>query len=88
MQNELWGLYNMVCGGETSRFEVASHLIDILGLKDHITIHEVSSDYFKETYFAPRPPSERLINKKLELRDLNHMRDWKEALREYVKKYF
>ena len=31
-----------------------------------------------------RPKSERLINKKLDLRGLNIMRDWKEALVEYL----
>jgi hypothetical protein len=53
-----------------------------------VTFHEVSSDYFKDTYFAPRPPSERLINKKLELRKMNIMRDWRIALDEYVSGYF
>jgi dTDP-4-dehydrorhamnose reductase len=87
-ENEYWGLYNLVCGGETSRREVAEELVDILGLTEEVTFHEVSSDYFKDTYFAPRPPSERLINKKLELRNLNMMRDWKIALNEYVSDYF
>ena len=26
-----WGLYNMVCGGQTSRLEVAEVLLEILG---------------------------------------------------------
>lgn len=29
IQNELWGLYNMVCGGQTSRLEVSQELIAI-----------------------------------------------------------
>ncbi|SEA99218.1 SDR family oxidoreductase [Pedobacter hartonius] len=87
-ENEYWGLYNLVCNGETSRREVAEELVSILGLKDEVTFHEVTSDYFKDTYFAPRPPSERLINKKLDLRDLNMMRDWKVALNEYIRDYF
>jgi dTDP-4-dehydrorhamnose reductase len=87
-ENEYWGLYNLVCGGETSRREVAGELVDILGLTEEVTFHEVTSDYFKDTYFAPRPPSERLINKKLELRNLNMMRDWRIALNEYVSDYF
>ncbi|MCJ8209799.1 NAD(P)-dependent oxidoreductase [Mucilaginibacter sp. RS28] len=88
MENEYWGLYNLVCRGETSRSEVAEEIVNILGLHSEVTIHEVTSDYFKDTYFAPRPPSERLINKKLELRNLNIMRDWKVALREYIAEYF
>jgi dTDP-4-dehydrorhamnose reductase len=87
-ENEYWGLYNLVCNGETSRREVAEELVSILGLKEEVTFHEVTSEYFKDTYFAPRPPSERLINKKLDLRNLNLMRDWKVALNEYVTDYF
>ena len=30
LEKEYWGLYNMVCGGQTSRFEVATELIRIL----------------------------------------------------------
>ncbi|WDF54000.1 SDR family oxidoreductase [Mucilaginibacter sp. KACC 22063] len=88
MENEYWGLYNLVCKGETSRREVAEEIVSILGLQSEVTIHEVSSDYFKETYFAPRPPSERLINKKLELRNINVMRDWRIALRDYINDYY
>jgi dTDP-4-dehydrorhamnose reductase len=44
----------------------------------------VLSDHFKDTYFAPRPLSERLINLKLTSRGLNRMRDWRQCLQEYV----
>jgi len=88
IEKEYWGLYNMVCGGQTSRLEVASELLDILNLKNEIKITVVNSDYFKEIYFAERPPSERLENKKLMLRGVNLMRDWKIALREYIKLYY
>ncbi len=84
LEQELWGLYNMVCEGATSRLEVAKELISILGLNDKIKINEVSSDYFKKEYFADRPDSERLVNMKLKLRKADMMRDWKEALKEYV----
>lgn len=79
-----WGIYNMVCKGVTSRLEVAQYLLEVLGLADEIRITPVSSDHFAEEYFAPRPASERLITKKLDLRGLNVMRDWRESLREYV----
>jgi dTDP-4-dehydrorhamnose reductase len=87
-EKEYWGIYNLVCKGRASRREVAEELVDILGLKDQVTFHDVTSDYFKETYFAQRPPCERLVNKKLELRELNIMRDWRVALREYIEIYF
>ena len=85
LQKEYWGLYNMVCDGTTSRLEVLHELISLLEIKNEVSITEVSSDYFKREYFAERPPSERLINQKLKLRDLNIMRHWKEGLREYVR---
>ena len=44
----------------------------------------MTSEFFKKEFFAPRPDSERLINRKLSLRNQNHMRDWREALAEYM----
>jgi len=88
LESEYWGLYNMVCGGQTSRLEVAQTLLDILHLKEKIRIVPVESDYYKETYFAQRPANERLINCKLEMRNLNLMQDWKVALNEYISQYY
>ncbi|MBV9216838.1 MAG: NAD(P)-dependent oxidoreductase [Acidobacteria bacterium] len=88
LRSQCWGLYNMVCKGTTSRLEVAKELVRVLDLADKVAIREVSSDYFKDVYSAPRPPSERLLNKKLELRGLNCMQDWKTALREYIDSYY
>jgi len=88
IEREYWGLYNMVCGGETSRREVAEELVKILGLQDDVKFHQVPSSFFEDTYFAPRPQSERLVNKKLELRNINIMRDWKVALKEYIDTYY
>jgi dTDP-4-dehydrorhamnose reductase len=79
-----WGIYNMVCQGVTSRLEVAQYLVGALGLADEVKITPVSSDYFAEEYFAARPPSERLITRKLDLRGLNIMRDWRTCLDEYL----
>lgn len=87
LRKELGGLYNMVCEEQTSRLEVAEGLLGILGRED-IKIVEVSSDYFKKEYFAPRPDSEKLINRKLRLRGLNIMRNWRVALREYLENYY
>ena len=88
LKTEMWGLYNMVCDGQTSRLEVARELLKILELEDKITIEEVDSDYFKLEYFADRPLSERLVNRKLNLRNLNSMRGWRIALREYIEQYY
>lgn len=88
LEKEYWGLYNMVCSGTTGRLEVAQELIQLLGLKNKVKITPVSSDYFKETYFAARPASERLVDKKLDLRGVNIMRDWKVCLKEYLDNYY
>jgi dTDP-4-dehydrorhamnose reductase len=84
LEHEYWGLYNMVCEGETSRLEVAHELLKILGLESRIRINEVTSDFFKKEFFAPRPDSERLVNRKLKLRQIDMMRDWRIALKEYL----
>ncbi|MDC6389774.1 NAD(P)-dependent oxidoreductase [Maribacter sp. PR1] len=88
IEKEYWGLYNCVCGGETSRLEVAEELVKLLKLEDEIKITSVSSDHFKDVYYAERPPSERLITKKLDLRGVNEMRDWRIALKEYIENYY
>ncbi len=84
VQTELFGLYNMVCEGSCSRYDVALEFIRLLGLEKEINIKIVNSDFFKNEYFAPRPDSEKLLNLKLSARGINYMKDWRECLREYV----
>ncbi len=88
LETKKWGLYNMVCGGQTSREEVCRELLSILNLEDKVSIKLVSSDFFAKEYFAPRPPCERLINRRLDLIDCNRMRNWKISLKEYIKDYY
>ena len=88
IEKEYWGIYNCVCSGQTSRLEVAQELIKILGKEDEVKIITVNSDYFKDIYYANRPSSERLVTKKLDLRGINKMRDWKVALKEYIDVYY
>jgi len=88
LEHEFWGVYNMVCGGQTSRLEVAQELLSILNLSDSIHLKPVESSYFSKEYFAPRPACERLVNRKLDLRGLNKMRDWRVALKEYISTYY
>ena len=78
----------MVCGVFTSRIEVGSELINQLNLKDRIKINEVNSSYYAKEYFAERPSNERLVNKRLNELDLNIMRDWKIALKDYLQNYY
>ncbi len=88
LEREFWGLYNMVCGGQTSRLEVAGEVLALLGLTDEVRLQPVASSYFSKEYFAPRPSCERLVNAKLNLRGLNLMRDWRVALKEYLADYY
>lgn len=88
LETGYWGLYNMVCGGQTSRLEVCEALLDILHLNERIKITPVNSEYYKDVYFAQRPANERLVNRKLEIRGLNLMQDWKIALKEYISQYY
>ena len=84
---ELWGLYNCVCHGQTSRYEVAEEFLRLINRED-IKLNAVNSDFFKEEYFAQRPASERLITKKLELRKVSQMQDWRDALKIYLENEF
>ena len=88
IEKKFWGLYNMVCKGITGRYEVTLELIKVLGKENEIKITPVQSDYWKKEYFAQRPNSERLLNRKLDLRGLNIMRDWRICLEEYIQNYY
>ena len=81
-----YGLYNMVSQGEASRYETAVVINEHLNLG--LTINKVDSNYYKEEYFAPRPYSEKLINKSLNDLGRNYMRNWKVCLHEYLNEFF
>jgi dTDP-4-dehydrorhamnose reductase len=83
LESDMYGVYNQVCEGSATRYEVASEFLHHLGLENHVRLNEVSSEFFQKDYFAPRPASEKLLNTKLTSRGLNVMRDWRECLREY-----
>jgi len=87
IQTGWYGLYNQVCGGDCSRYDVAVEFVKHLGLENDVKVTQVDSDYFKTDYFAPRPYSEMLVNTKLNARGINHMRDWKVCLEEYAQEY-
>ena len=85
LESELYGLYNQVCGGGGSRYDVAVELVRLLGLERIVTVEKVSSEFFAREYFAMRPASEQLVNTKLDARHLNVTRDWRVCLAEYVR---
>jgi dTDP-4-dehydrorhamnose reductase len=78
-----YGLYHMACQGRGSRLDVATELLAYYG-RDDVKVEAVTSDYFAETYPAPRPYSEMMRNYMLELHGLNLMRPWQIALRDYL----
>lgn len=87
LDKELYGLYHGCCDGGGSRFDVADFMIKLLNLENKVKIVKVDSDYFKKEYFAPRPPSEKLLNTKLKEKGADLTRDWRVCLEEYLKKF-
>ena len=81
-----YGLYNMVSSGEASRYQTAVEMNEFLELGG--LVNKVDSTFFAEEYSAPRPYSEKLINKSLNDLDRNYMRDWKTCLHEYLSKFY
>ena len=80
---QFYGRYHMACIGEGSRFDVANEIVRYFG-RDDVTVEPVTSAAFVDEYFAPRPRSEMMRNYMLELRGMNRMRPWKDALRDYL----
>ena len=86
LDQEQYGVFHGVCEGGGSRAEIARFLMESLGRKD-VTVTEVGSDYFKSTYFAPRPRSEKMVNRHLHDLGLNLTRDWHDAVEDYAHKF-
>lgn len=84
LHEKAYGVYNAVCHGNASRYDVAKELLKLLDLTDTVKLNTVGSEFWAKQYFAPRPASERLLTTKLEAQGLYIMRTWKEALAEYV----
>lgn len=82
LERKAYGTYHMVCKGFGTRFDVAKEIVDICGYDTEI--RPVDSSFFAERFFAPRPRSEMLFNQGLERLNINLMRDWRVALREYI----
>ena len=82
IETPYYGLYNMVCGGTTGRLEIATEILSHIGLSDKIKI--IRTLLLKDQYFAARPASERLVNTKLDLRNLNFMNHWRKSLHHYL----
>jgi dTDP-4-dehydrorhamnose reductase len=76
-----YGLYHCTNKGYGSRFDVAKKIVDFLGRSD-VTVEPVGSAYFPLP--AARARSEMSRNYKLELLGKDTMRNWEDALKEYI----
>lgn len=85
IESNLYGVYNQVCEGVCSRYDVAVEFVRLIGLQERVQVNKVSSEFFSKEYFAPRPRSERLESLKLRARGLYVMKDWRTSLSEYAK---
>jgi dTDP-4-dehydrorhamnose reductase len=84
LETESYGVYNAVCKGSASRYDVAVELVKLLGLQEKIKVNIVDSTFWNKEYWVERPASEKLITSKLDKMRFNVMRPWQEALAEYV----
>ncbi len=76
-----YGLYHCTNEGYCSRFDVAKKIIDFMGRPD-VTVEPVNSAYFPLP--AARARSEMSRNYKLKLLGKDAMRNWEDALKEYI----
>ena len=78
---EMYGAYHMVNTGYCSRHECAKKILEFANIKT-CRLVPISSDEYPLP--AKRPRMEALKNYHLELIEMNVMRPWEEALKEYV----
>ncbi len=89
LKKDASGVYNMVCNGEpASRYDIAKEIVSILGYEKKIKVIPVPSSHFQKNFYAIRPQYENLLNRRLTLEGNNIMRNWQDALKEYLEKYF
>lgn len=87
LAGQFYGVFNVVCQGEATRWDVAVELVRLLGLQNHVPVHRVGSDFYSRAYWAKRPASEKLQTSRLNTLGINVMRPWQVALAEYVRTY-
>ncbi len=84
IHSDKFGLYHMACEGEGSRYDVAKHILQTLGLDDSTKLIEVGSEFFAHEYTSLRPRSEIMRNDALDRIGMNMMRPWREAISDYL----
>jgi len=87
IDTQLYGLYHMACEGQGNRYDIAAHILRVLG-RDDIELVEVDSEFFRHEFPSKRPRSEIMRNMALDLQGMNLMRPWPVALDEYLDRHF
>lgn len=87
IESKIYGLYHMACKGQANRYDIAAHVLKVLGRND-IELVEVGSEFFREEFFSNRPRSEIMRNMALDLQGMNLMRPWDVAVEEYLQRHF
>ena len=88
LDNELYGgVYHGACQGSCNRHDVALLIVEHFGLQNKVKVNKVNSDFVKDTWFAPRPRSEVMINNELRKIAPHLTRDWQVCLDEYLNKF-
>ena len=80
VDNDLTGIFNVVNEGCASRYEYVKAIIELSNL--NVMVNPVNSNEFPRK--ANMPDNECLENKSLNDNGVNIMRNWKEALKEYI----
>lgn len=81
-----FGTYHSAGIGSASRYDVAKFIVDTLEI--HIPVIPVKNGFFKSAFPCPRAESEIILNDKLIATGACAMRDWREALHEYLLRWF
>ncbi|OGC57217.1 hypothetical protein A3H26_02135 [candidate division WWE3 bacterium RIFCSPLOWO2_12_FULL_36_10] len=85
--NQDYGLYHMVSEGECARYDVSKKIVEVLGLSG-IEVIPAEGEFFKKNFYVPRPANEVMINKKIHERGIKVMRNWEDAITDYLKTYY
>lgn len=83
IEKPAYGIYHITNSGYTSWYEYARLIFELVDYK--INVQPVSTEQFKRP--APRPPYSVLENRVWQLEGFTLLRDYKEAVREYIEEY-
>jgi dTDP-4-dehydrorhamnose reductase len=88
LANDKTGVYCMASHGEASFYELTSHIMKILGIKN-FNINEVLANSVTKDERAKRPDKAIIENKRLQSEGLDRQRTWQESLEDYInQEYF